>query len=85
VLVLTGVNASLAAAPVLTVNDAVALVSPAALTVIVAVPVVVAVKLELATPFVAVTGELGLNVPETPVTANVIGFVAVPTVLPIAS
>jgi len=75
----------LAAAPVLTVNVAVALVNPAALTVIVAVPFVVAVKLDVAIPPVGVTGEAGLNVAETPVTPNVIGFVAVPTVLPLAS
>jgi len=75
----------LLAAPAFTVNVAVALVSPAALTVIVAVPVVVAVRLELAMPLVGVTGELGLKVPETPLTANVIAFVAVLTVLPFAS
>jgi len=75
----------LVAAPALTVNVAVALVSPAALMVIVAVPVVVAVKLDVATPLVGVTGELGLKVPETPLTANVIGLFAVLMVLPFAS
>jgi len=82
---LAGVNASLAAAPALTVKLAVALVSPAALTVIVAVPVVVAERLDVATPSVGVTGKPGLKVPETPLTANVIAFVAVLTVLPLAS
>ena len=83
--VVTGTRASLAGGPAVTVNVAVALVSPAALAVIVALPAVVAVKLVVATPVIGETGEGGLKEPETPLTAKVIGLVAVPTVLPFAS
>jgi len=84
-LALAGVKASFAGTPAVTVKVAVALVSPAALTVIVAAPVVVGVKLDAATPALAATGDAGLNTPFTPLTANVIALVAVPTVLPFAS
>jgi hypothetical protein len=67
-----------------TVNVAVALVSPVAEAVTVAVPVLVAVKRVVATPFPGVTGEAGLKEPETPLTANVIGLVALVTRLPLA-
>ena len=80
-----GVNASFVAAPGVTVKLVLALVRPLAVTVMVAVPTVVAVTLEVATPAAGVTGEAGLNEPVTPVTANVIAFVAVVTVLPLAS
>jgi hypothetical protein len=63
----------------------VAPVSPAAETVIVAVPVELGVKLELATPPEALTGEAGLNEPETPVAAKVIALLAVVTVFPLTS
>ena len=84
-LVPTGVNASFAGAPAVTVNVAAALVKPAALTVTVALPVVVAVRLDVATPAVAVTGEAGANVPDTPVTPKLMALVADVTVLPFAS
>jgi hypothetical protein len=70
---------------VVTVNVAVALVSPAALAVIVALPAVIAVKLVVATPVIGETGEAGLKEPVTPLTPKVIGLVALPTVLPFAS
>jgi len=75
----------LAAAPGVTVSVALALDKPAAVTVTVAVPVVVAVKLDDATPLVGVRGDAGLNVPDTPLTENVIEFVALAIVLPLAS
>ena len=75
----------MAAAPALTVSEADAGVRPAALTVMVALPTVVGVKLEVALPPLGVIGEPGLNVPDTPLTANVIGVVAELTVLPLAS
>jgi hypothetical protein len=85
VLVEVGSKISFAADPAPTVNAADAPVSPAAVAVIVAFPLVLGVKLELATPAVGETGVLGLNDPVTPLTDNVIAFVAVDTVLPLAS
>ena len=82
---LTGVRTSFDAAPAVTLNDAVAEVTPAALTVMVALPIVVGVKLDVALPPLGVTGDAGLNVPDTPLAANVIGVVAELTVLPLAS
>jgi hypothetical protein len=78
---LAGCSASLAAVPVVTVKVAMPLVRPVADAVIVAVPSAVAVKLDLATPLVGVTGE-ALHEPDTPVAVNVTGLVAVVTVLP---
>jgi len=75
----------LVGAPAVTVNVALTLASPAAVTVTVAVPVVVAARLDVATPLVGATGELGLNVPVTPLTEKVIALLAVPTVFPLAS
>jgi hypothetical protein len=85
-LVLTGVRASLAAGPTpaVTLKVALALLRPDAVAVIVAVPVVEAVKLEEAMPPLA-AAEAGLNEPLTPVTAKLIALVAVLTVLPLAS
>ena len=83
--VVTGTNANFAGAPAVTVKVAVALVSPAALAVTVALPVVVGVRLDEAIPALALTGDAGLKVPETPLTAKLTAFVAVPTVLPFAS
>ena len=84
-LLLAGVRTSFDAAPAVTVNVAEADVSPAALAVMVALPTVVAVKLVLALPPLGVIGDAGLNVPVTPLTANVIGLLALVTVLPLAS
>jgi hypothetical protein len=53
--------------------------------VIVAVPDVEGVRLEVAVPLAGVMGEAGLKDPETPLTEKVIGFVALVTVLPLAS
>ena len=78
-------NSDCAAPPEETVKAAVAPVRPVADAVIVAVPLVVGVKFDAATPLTGVTGDAGLNEPETPVTENVIGFVALATVLPLAS
>jgi hypothetical protein len=83
--VVTGTSASFAGAPAVTVKVAVALVNPAALAVMAAEPVVVGVKLDDAIPALAVTGDVGLNVPETPLTAKLTALVAMPTVLPFAS
>jgi hypothetical protein len=85
VVVLAGTKASLAGAPAVTVKVAVALVIPAAVAVMVAVPVVVGAKLHVAIPALATIGDGGVNEPETPLTENVIAFVAVVTVLPAAS
>ncbi len=82
---LPGTRTNFAGAPAVTVNTAVALTSPAAVTVMVALPVVVAVKLEDAIPAVGVTGDVGLKLPETPLTKKAIGVLAVLTVLPLAS
>jgi len=68
-----------------TVNVALALVSPVAETVIVPVPDVEGAKFAVAMPPLGLTGEAGLKDPETPLTENVIGFVADVTVLPLAS
>ena len=72
-------------APAVTVSVALALVSPAAVTVMVPLPTVVGVKLDDARPPVGATGETRLKVPDTPLTEKVIGLLAVPTVLPLAS
>jgi hypothetical protein len=64
---------------------AVALVSPAADAVMMAVPVAVGVRLDVAIPPTAVTGEAGLNDPDTPLTEKVTGLEALATVLPLAS
>jgi hypothetical protein len=64
---------------------ALAPVNPVADAITVAVPAVVVVKLDVATPLVGVIGEAGLNVPGNPLTEKVMGLVAVLTVLPYAS
>jgi len=48
----------------------------------VALPIIVGVKLDFATPLVGDMGGTGLNDPETPLAEKLIGFVAVVTVLP---
>jgi len=85
VVALAGVSTNFAAAPALTVSEADAEVRPAALTVMVALPTVVGVKLEVALPPLGVTGDAGLNVPDTPLTVNAMGVLAELTVLPLAS
>ena len=80
-----GSNTSLVGAPAVTVKAAVATANPLAETVTVAVPVVVGVRLDVALPPVGATGEAGLKVPDTPLTEKPIEFVAVATVLPLAS
>ena len=72
------VNASFAGDPAVavTVNAVLALVSPPADTVIVAVPSEVGMRLDTATPGGAATGD-GLNEPVAPTTENVTGLVAV--------
>ena len=82
---LTGVRTSFDGGPAVTVSDADAEVSPAAVTVMVALPTVVGVKIDVALPPLDVMGDVGLNVPDTPLTAKLIGVVAEPTVLPSAS
>jgi hypothetical protein len=64
---------------------AVALVSPGADAVMFAEPAAVGVKLDVATPLLAGTGEAGLNDPLTPLTEKLIEFVAVVTVFPLVS
>ena len=81
-LALAGVSASFAAVPGVTDSVAVALLSPVVEAVMVALPIVVGVKLDFATPLVGDMGETGLNDPETPLAEKLIGFVAVVTVLP---
>ena len=85
VLAVEGARASFVAGAGPTIKVALALVSPVADAVTVAIPAVVVVKLAVATPLVGVTGETGLNVPGNPLAENVIGLVAVLTVLPYAS
>jgi hypothetical protein len=80
-----GVRASLVGAPAVTVNDADAPVRPAAVTVMVALPTVLGVRLDVALPPLAVTGDAGLNVPDTPLTAKLIAVVGEVTVFPLAS
>lgn len=80
----SGVSRILAGAPAVTVRLAVALVRPVADAVMVAVPVAVGVTAAVATPFTA-AADVGLNVPATPAMANETVFVAVVTVLPLAS
>ena len=75
----------MAGGPELTVSEADAEVRPAALTVMVALPTVVGVKLEVALPPLGVSGDAGLNVPDTPLTVNAMGVLAELTVLPLAS
>ena len=69
----------------LTARVAVAPVSPVAVTVIVAFPALVGVKFDVALPPLGVIGDAGLKVPDTPLTAKLIGVVAPATVLPLAS
>ena len=85
VVVVLGTRASLLAVPAVTVRLAVALVRPGALTATVALPIVVGVRLEVATPALAAIGDAGLNEPDTPLTEKVIGLVAVSIVCPLAS
>ena len=73
------------ARPEPTVKVALAVVNPVDDALTVAVPAVVVVKLDVATPLVDVTGEAGLKVPGNPLTEKVMGLVAVLTVLPYAS
>src|SRR4051794_38518028 len=80
-----GVRASLVGAPAVAVNDADAPVRPVAVTVMVALPTVVGVRLDVAVPPLPVTGDAGLNVPDTPLTAKLIADVADVTVFPLAS
>jgi hypothetical protein len=85
VLAVAGESESLVAAPAATVSVALAAVKPVAEAVMVAVPVVRGVKVVEALPPLAVTGEVGLNAPDTPVTAKLTTFAALDTVLPNAS
>jgi hypothetical protein len=82
-----GVRAILVAVtvPWPTLKVALAPVNPVAATLTEPVPVFVGVKLEVATPAFAVTGEAGLNEPVTAVTEKLIGALLVVTVLPNAS
>ncbi len=75
----------MAGTPGFTDKVAVALVSPVAVAVTVALPTLVAVKLDVATPFVGVTGEAGVNDPDTPLAENVTASVALVTGFPLAS
>ena len=84
-LVLAGASESFAGAPAVTVSVMLALDNPVADAVITALPVVIGVKVDAAIPPLGVTVADGLNEPETPVTAKVIEFVAVDTVLPFPS
>ena len=85
-LVVVGTRTSLVGVPGATVRKvALALLSPAAVIVTVAFPTVVGVKLEVATPPIGVTGDVGLKAPDTPLTEKVIGLLAVLTGLPPAS
>lgn len=85
VLPVAGARINLVGAPAVTVRVAVALLSPAAVTVIVAFPIAAGVKLDVALPAVGATGSEGLKLPDTPLTANEIGLIAALTVLPAAS
>ena len=76
---------SLLGAPAVTVSVADDAARPVAVTVTVAFPTVVGVRLVVALPALGVIGETGLNVPDTPLTANVTGVVAELTVFPFAS
>jgi len=85
VLALVGVNDSLVACASVTPNVALALLRPGLVTLIVAIPAEVAVKVEVALPPLGVRGcsiELGVNDPDTPFTEKVRPFVAVVTVFP---
>lgn len=66
----------------MTVNAALALVRSVPEAVRVALPTVVGVKLEVATPPLGATGETGLNEPETPLTEKFTALVAVVAVFP---
>jgi hypothetical protein len=83
VLAFTGLKASFEGSPTpaVTFKLACALLSPAALAVIVALPELEGVKLELARPPLAATAA-GLNVPLTPATEKFTVSVALTTVLP---
>lgn len=82
-LALAGLRTSLVAGPTpeVTFRVAVALVSPEALAVTVALPDVEGVKVEFAAPPVAAAAG-GLNVPVTPAAEKVTVSVAVTTLLP---
>ena len=85
VLLMAGASAIFVAAPGLTVSVALEPVSPAADTLTLAVPVLVAVRFAVAMPSLALTGEVGLNEPVTPLTAKTMDGVLLVTVLPAAS
>jgi len=68
-----------------TANEALAPVRPEADAVMVAVPVEVGVKVDIAVPPVAATEEPGLNDPDTPLAEKLIVLVAVGIVFPLAS
>lgn len=87
VVLVSGTSASLAGVPGagVTLNEVLAPISPVALTLMLAAPVVEAVKLEVAMPLAALTGEGGLKVPATPLSAKLTALVALLTVLPLAS
>ena len=70
------------APPAITINAAVALDSPVAAAVMVALPTAVGVNCEVATPLVGATGVAGLKEPAIPLTENVTASVAVITVFP---
>ena len=84
VLLLAGAKDSLVGGPTVevTVRLAFALLRPVADAVMVALPAVVGVKPEVATPPLGLTGETGSNEPETPVSENVTALVAVVSVFP---
>jgi hypothetical protein len=82
---LVGVNTMRVGAPGPTCRLALAPTSPGAVAVIVAVPVLVGVKLDCATPLTGVSGEAGLKLPLTPPTDSVIASLAPTMVWPLAS
>jgi len=83
VLAFTGLKASFDAGPTpeVTFNAAIALVSPTALAVTVALPEVDGVKLDVALPATAAAAA-GLNEPVTPATEKLTVSAALVTVLP---
>jgi hypothetical protein len=68
-----------------TVRATVALVNPAEDAVTLALPIVLGVKLDDATPPLAATGDAGTKLPDTPTAENEMVLVAPATVLPNAS
>jgi hypothetical protein len=66
-------------------KDAVAVERALDEAVMIAVPDVVGMKLELATPRIGNTGKAGLNEPDTPLTEKVTGLVASGTTFPLTS